>query len=107
MLSKIYKNWIVHNVVSHPIAGVLDALGFDRAADWVHNATVPDTHPQVSVVSVSTGDMTEKQREDFHAMLDLIRELYEESAEEQDFDALQDLAREAYSDSEEGDHHER
>ena len=34
-------NWLFHNLVGHPIAGVLWALGFDFLGDWVHFQTLP------------------------------------------------------------------
>jgi len=34
--------WLIHNVVGHPIMGVLQVFGFVAAGDWIHNATLPD-----------------------------------------------------------------
>lgn len=36
--------WSLHNLVAHPLSEVLYQLGAHRAADLVHDATVPE-HP--------------------------------------------------------------
>ncbi len=33
--------WTLHNLVAHPLSEVLFQIGARRAADAVHNATVP------------------------------------------------------------------
>lgn len=33
--------WFLHNTISHPVMGLLKLLGFDRAAEVVHDMTVP------------------------------------------------------------------
>lgn len=33
--------WVPHNVISHPLSELLFQFGFSRAADWVHDSTVP------------------------------------------------------------------
>jgi hypothetical protein len=34
--------WLTHNLIAHPVAGVLWALGFDRAGDWIHDRISPE-----------------------------------------------------------------
>lgn len=33
--------WTLHNLLAHPLSEVLWQLGAERAADWVHDVTVP------------------------------------------------------------------
>lgn len=33
--------YTLHNVAAHPAMEVLHLLGFDRAAKWVHDKTLP------------------------------------------------------------------
>lgn len=33
--------WLVHNLISHPLSGILSFVGLERAASVVHDATVP------------------------------------------------------------------
>lgn len=33
--------WTLHNVVAHPLSELLDQLGAHRAAEWMHDVTVP------------------------------------------------------------------
>lgn len=33
---------LLHNLIGHPIAGILWALGFNKQGDWVHDVTLPD-----------------------------------------------------------------
>ena len=40
-LSKIYKNWPVHNILGHPLMQVLNWLGLHVAASMVHDGTLP------------------------------------------------------------------
>jgi hypothetical protein len=35
--------WSLHNLVAHPISEILYLMGAHKAADWVHDKTVP-TH---------------------------------------------------------------
>lgn len=35
-------SWTLHNMVAHPLSEILKLGGFRRAADWVHDATVPE-----------------------------------------------------------------
>jgi hypothetical protein len=32
---------LIHNLIGHPVAGILWALGAEHAGDWVHDATLP------------------------------------------------------------------
>lgn len=34
--------WGFHNIVGHPIMGVLQLLGCKKAGQWVHDATLPE-----------------------------------------------------------------
>ena len=38
--------WLVHNVIGHPLMGLLFFVGLRKAGDWVHDITLP---PGVSV----------------------------------------------------------
>ena len=33
--------WLIHNTISHPLAGILFFLGFDKAGTWVHDISLP------------------------------------------------------------------
>lgn len=33
--------WTIHNLIAHPASEVLFQFGFERAGNWVHDATVP------------------------------------------------------------------
>lgn len=37
--------WTPHNLIAHPLSEVLWLLGFERASNWMHDATVPDHEP--------------------------------------------------------------
>jgi hypothetical protein len=44
-MKKLYKNWTVHNLFSHPVSEVVYLLSFgkaERLANWIHDVTVPD-----------------------------------------------------------------
>lgn len=43
-MSKLWKNWFVHNAIGHPAMAVLDLLGLERAAAWAHEVTLPPEH---------------------------------------------------------------
>jgi hypothetical protein len=34
-------NWLFHNVIGHPIAGILWFIHLPKAGEWVHNITLP------------------------------------------------------------------
>jgi hypothetical protein len=40
-MSKIYKNWPFHNIVGHPLMQVLMWIGLEKAANAVHDGTLP------------------------------------------------------------------
>jgi hypothetical protein len=51
-MKRLYKNWFVHNVFSHPMSEVVywavRPLGKKKAADisgWVHDITIPEHEP--------------------------------------------------------------
>jgi hypothetical protein len=33
--------WLAHNLIAHPIAGLLWALGLRPAGDWIHDRISP------------------------------------------------------------------
>lgn len=33
--------WTLHNLIAHPASEVLFQFGFERAGNWIHDATVP------------------------------------------------------------------
>ena len=50
-MSKLYRNWPVHNLVGHPVSEIvyriLVLFGRSRAkrvGDWIHDATLPVGH---------------------------------------------------------------
>jgi hypothetical protein len=44
-MSILWKNWPVHNIISHPLSEVLYWLTFwfagDKISGWVHDVTIP------------------------------------------------------------------
>lgn len=48
-MKKLYKNWPVHNLISHPLSEIVYWCTFpffgDKISGWIHDATIPDhTH---------------------------------------------------------------
>jgi len=41
MLKKVYKNWAVHNILSHPLMYVINPLN-KNLAKRIHDITIPD-----------------------------------------------------------------
>lgn len=41
-MSKLYKNWFVHNVIAHPLMYFAGAAGFDSLAAKIHDSTLPE-----------------------------------------------------------------
>jgi hypothetical protein len=37
--------WSLHNLVAHPLSEIVYLVGFERAANWIHDATVPEHEP--------------------------------------------------------------
>jgi hypothetical protein len=37
--------WVLHNVVAHPVGEVLDQVGLHRAAELLHDYTIPAHQP--------------------------------------------------------------
>ena len=33
--------WMLHNVVGHPLMGLLNFMGFEGLGEWVHEVTLP------------------------------------------------------------------
>ena len=51
-MKRLYKNWFVHNMFSHPMSEAVywavRPLGKNKAADisgWVHDITIPEHEP--------------------------------------------------------------
>jgi len=47
-MSKLYKNWAVHNLFSHPIMEIVYLLSFgkaERLCNFIHDVTIPDHTP--------------------------------------------------------------
>lgn len=63
--------WLLHNVVSHPIMGILDLLGFDSAATFVHDITLPQVDQGPNFIPVFEG--SESVGQDFTELLTLAR----------------------------------
>lgn len=34
--------WAPHNLVAHPLSEFWHWFGFNKAADWIHESTIPD-----------------------------------------------------------------
>lgn len=45
-MNRLWKNWTVHNLISHPLSEVVYWLTFwwagDGLAGWVHDVTIPN-----------------------------------------------------------------
>lgn len=37
----MFKTWFFHNVVAHPLMGLLSVFGFNKLGEKIHDATVP------------------------------------------------------------------
>jgi len=47
-MSKIYKNWTVHNLIAHPLSEIIYLLSFGKAlglSNYIHDSTVPEHTP--------------------------------------------------------------
>lgn len=40
-MNRLYKNWFIHNVVGHPLMGILCAVGLNSLGHKIHDVTVP------------------------------------------------------------------
>lgn len=40
-MKKLYKNWFIHNVVGHPLMGILQAIGLNNLGTKIHDVTIP------------------------------------------------------------------
>lgn len=40
----LYKNWFVHNVFAHPLMQILDMIGLNTIASYVHDSTLPEVN---------------------------------------------------------------
>lgn len=38
----IYKNWVVHNVIAHPVMQLLRMIKLQSLGDKIHDATLPN-----------------------------------------------------------------
>lgn len=41
-MSKVWKNWFIHNVFAHPFMWLLQAVGLQRLGAGLHDGTCPD-----------------------------------------------------------------
>lgn len=44
-LSRIYKNWTVHNLISHPLSEIVYLLSFgklENLGNLIHDVTIPE-----------------------------------------------------------------
>lgn len=37
----LYKNWFIHNVFAHPLMQILNMIGLDVMASYIHDSTLP------------------------------------------------------------------
>jgi hypothetical protein len=35
------RKWLIHNLIGHPVSGILECLGMNKLADLVHDKTLP------------------------------------------------------------------
>lgn len=44
-MTSIYKNWFIHNTISHPLSEVVHWMTFwfcgDKISGWIHDVTIP------------------------------------------------------------------
>lgn len=40
-MSKLYRNYFVHNMFAHPAMEILSRLGFARLSEFIHDVTLP------------------------------------------------------------------
>lgn len=46
-MTKLYKNWTVHNILSHPLSQIAYLLGFpEKVYNWIHDVTLPQPQPE-------------------------------------------------------------
>jgi hypothetical protein len=38
-------SWSLHNFVAHPLSEIVHLIGFEKAANWIHDSTIPDHTP--------------------------------------------------------------
>jgi hypothetical protein len=43
--TKVKIKWSLHNLVAHPLSELLHLVGFARASNWIHDATIPEHKP--------------------------------------------------------------
>ena len=44
-MSKLYKNWTVHNLIAHPLMEIVYLVSFGQLrvfSGWIHDVTLPD-----------------------------------------------------------------
>jgi hypothetical protein len=47
-MSKLYRNWTIHNLIAHPLSEIVWLLSFGqgrKVSDWIHDVTIP-THEE-------------------------------------------------------------
>lgn len=40
-----YRNWTIHNLISHPVSEIFHLMGFEEFSNWIHDITVPIHQP--------------------------------------------------------------
>ena len=41
-MKSIYKNWLIHNVIGHPLMQVSNMIGLIGIAKMIHDGTLPE-----------------------------------------------------------------
>jgi hypothetical protein len=43
-MKRLYKNWFIHNTISHPLSEILYWMTFrnERVSNWIHDVTLPE-----------------------------------------------------------------
>lgn len=49
-MRKLYRNWTVHNIISHPLSEIIYLVGLrtrraEKLSHWVHNVSIPEHKP--------------------------------------------------------------
>jgi hypothetical protein len=55
MIKKFWKNWTVHNVVSHPLSEIIYWVCFpfvsrekaESISNWIHDVTIPEDSEEI------------------------------------------------------------
>ena len=41
-MTRLYRNWTAHNLVSHPLSEIAYLLGLQKLSNWIHDITIPE-----------------------------------------------------------------